>query len=210
MKKKIIIVMACALLSASASYALSPIKMGIKAGITAQTANLSGPNLPDYNLSTNARIGGQVGAFARINLLLFHIQPELIYSMNRYDLEATPTANFLPRSTSVVKQNSLDVPVLFGFKLLMFRINAGPVFNIMNEGSVKMKDDITHAVNYTKSSVSYALGLGLDLDKVGIDVRYNGQFKKSMQHIEIGDLGRNAGEFDSAYGNWAFTIAYSF
>ena len=211
MKKIITITMAVALLSMSSAFALSPIKMGIKAGITAQTANLNHSALADYSLSTKSRIGGQVGAFARINLLLFHIQPELLYSMNRYELTATPNLMHSRQSTSIVKQNSLDVPVLLGFKFLFIRVNAGPVFNIMNEGSVKIKDDVQHSVDYFKSSVSYALGVGVDLDKVSIDVRYNGQFKKSEQIISIGENSdRNSDSFDSSYGNWAFTVGYSF
>ena len=213
MKKKVICVVALALMSASSTFALSPIKMGLKAGITAQTAKLNHSQLKDYSLSTNSRVGGQIGAFARLNLLLFHIQPELIYSMNRYELTATPSSIIARESSSVVKQNSLDVPVLFGMKFLIFRVNAGPVFNIMNEGSVRIEDDIKHSVDYLKSSVSYALGVGIDLDKVSIDLRYNGQFKKSTQSIAIGELSGisgNSGDFKSSYGNWAFTLGYAF
>ena len=209
MKNKIIIAIAIALFSASASYAAPIIKVGIKAGINAQSANFSSPELTNYSLSTKSKIGGQFGAFARINLLMFHVQPELMYSMNRFMLKATPKSQLSSGpSESTVKQNSLDVPVLFGFKFLIFRVNAGPVFNIMNEGSTKMHDDIKHSVHYTKSSVSYAVGLGLDLDKVSLDVRYNGQFKESTQSIKIGDS--DVADFKTPYGNWAFTVGYSF
>lgn len=209
MRKKIIIVMVFALLTTFSGYALSPLKVGIKAGITSQSAKLNKTDLEDYKLSTQSRIGGQVGVFARLNLLLFHVQPEMLFSMNRYQLTSTSRED-LSTTTSTVKQNSLDVPVLLGFKFLMFRVNAGPVFNIMSEGSTGNKDNIIkHDVNFTKSTVSYALGLGLDLDNVGIDVRYNGQFKKSPQSIQISDIA-NMADFDSSYGNWAFTVAYSF
>lgn len=173
------------------------VSFGVKAGLTTQ--NLKFANGSD--LSASSKTGYHFGLVSRVNLLLFHVQPEILYSHNAYDLSSAGGP------ASKVNLNTVDVPVLAGLRLLWFRLQAGPMFNVMSESSVADKADITYD-KVTKPPVSYLLGVGLDLGKLNIDVRYNGQFKRAEQHIQLGQ--QPVESYKSRFNNWMFSVGVLF
>lgn len=212
MRMKIVVLSLLATVGFMSAHAMKPIQMGIKGGLTWQTVDYRGAKAGDYRLYSDPRMGTQLGVVARINLLMLHVQPELLYSMDRYELNVEPADGVggdLKRSRSIVKVNSFELPVLFGVKLLMVRLNAGPVFNLSNEVSVKSKSGSAHTVTAVKSTIGYAAGVGLDLGKWSIDARYSGQFRRPLQTVQIMGLDK-AYDFRTNFGNWAFTLSYLF
>lgn len=106
---------------------------GLKAGINASKISA---NIDDYNAQTINKY--LFGAFARINIGRFYIQPEAYYNSKggEYidELNASTINSF--------DLKTIDVPALIGIKLidqkaLNLRIMAGPVFSFVTGKSVK-------------------------------------------------------------------------
>ncbi len=203
--------MICALLVVSqgvmAVGGIKLVQFGVRAGLNVETVDLLHPNTSLYKLATDDKVGFQLGFTSRINLAMFYIQPELLYNMNRYKLIATPETGSVSKST--VKVNTMEVPVLVGVKILLLHVNAGPVFNVMTNTSVK-SGSAAHSVSMVKPTVSYMIGAGLDLGRVSIDARYNGQFKRPEQSILIGTVESVGRDFKTKMQSWTFSVGYMF
>ena len=157
-------------------------------------------------MSSDPKVGFQAGLMARVNLLAFHIQPELLYMFNQYQLTDGQNGQI---NVNKVKLNTFEVPVLVGLRLLMFRIQAGPSFNIMMKSNTVDKKGQKLDLSFTRPSVSYMIGLGFDIRNINLDVRYHGQFKNSKQYTVFGD---GSGEMSSKIrgSQWLFSIGYMF
>src|SRR5688572_7521139 len=86
---------------------------GLKAGLNfSEMTN----NRPDLYSATSSSTGFLAGAYGRVGLLGFFVQPEVVYSQRKGAF--TSKAD----STAVINTLSyIDVPVLLGFKLAFFR-----------------------------------------------------------------------------------------
>lgn len=199
--KKFFIVAITILAMASASAA----DFGLRAGVNSSRFDLSHANLSDDFLAFNkARTGWHAGAWMRLDMGMFFVQPELLYNYNSYDMN-TWTTPASAKSTSKIKVQTLEVPALIGIKLLVLRLNAGPVFNLMSETSHSGGD--VEQADVLKPAVSYTAGLGVDLSHVSLDVRYNGGFSRTKQTVEIG------GESYASRTNfrgWTVGVGYAF
>lgn len=193
-------------LNVSAVWGIKLIEMGVKTGLTSPKVEILSPTYGSYSLTTDNRVGFQVGVMSRINLLMFHIQPELLYSMNSYRLTTFSSSGELSKST--VKFNTVDVPVLFGLKLLMLRFQGGPVINILTESSVSKSEAPPRTVSFMKPAISYMFGLGADIGKINFDVRYNGQFARPEQTIQIGS--QESKTYKTKLRTWMFSVGYMF
>ncbi len=194
--KKVILIMAALMMTVGAQ-AMGPIDFGVKAGINTENFKLN--KHTDYDLVNKARVGYHAGAFARLSLLGLHVQPELVYNWNSYDIKNG-------RQKSKVKVRTVEVPILAGIELLFIRLNAGPVFNLMSK--IKTSNGtFVERVDMTKPTVSFAAGLGIDLMQLSIDVRYCGQFKKSDSIITIDN---EPVGFKNNFRGWQFSLGYKF
>lgn len=208
---RIIVVAALATLviSTAANAQGGLIQFGVKGGVTTQGVKFSGSDKVDPNVdfSTNSRAGFHLGIVSRINLPMLHFQPELLYSQTSYRLGVSPS-NVPITEKSIVRLKSVEIPTLVGLKVMWLHIQAGPMFKIMSE--TKMKDrGYIEDVGISAPSVSYLLGIGVDLGRINLDVRYNGNFKKYTQSILYGT--NIVGEdFRSKHKSWMFSVGYLF
>lgn len=206
--KKIVLAAVMAIFAFSASaQIMGPINFGIKAGVITDNIEILKGNKIGEGLMSDATLGWQVGLVSRVNLPMFHIQPEILFNMHRYDLESNADGGNI--SQAEVKLNTVDVPIMLGLRLLMLRFQAGPVFNLMTETKVKNNRGESYFVDIDRPSVSFAAGVGVDIWKFNIDARYNGNFSKVRQDIQIGQDGDNY-NYRSKFNNWTFSLGYMF
>lgn len=206
--KKIVLAAVMAIFAFSASaQIMGPINFGIKAGVITDNIEILKGNKSGSYLTSDATLGWQVGLVSRVNLPMFHIQPEILFNMHRYDLESNADGGNI--SQAEVKLNTVDVPIMLGLRLLMLRFQAGPVFNLMTETKVKNNRGESYFVDIDRPSVSFAAGVGVDIWKFNIDARYNGNFSKVRQDIQIGQDGDNY-NYRSKFNNWTFSLGYMF
>ncbi|MFN3444669.1 MAG: porin family protein [Bacteroidia bacterium] len=151
------------------------IEAGVKAGINVSSLSKA-PNLGDANSTTGFVFGG----FVRTSAAGFFIQPEILLTQRR--------GVFTDDSTKLTVTNTLtylDVPVLFGYKLAVFRFSAGPNFQFLmganQDAPDILKDPNFSKDNFNAASVGIQVGVGVNLGKINLDARYDGS---------IGDLGK--------------------
>ncbi|MET4080957.1 hypothetical protein ABIB40_000902 [Pedobacter sp. UYP30] len=146
--------------------------LGIKAGVNLAKIDA------DYAKTEN-RLGYQLGAWARVGVASFYIQPEayigtkdnrfLSFQNNGNEVTAVGTAKF----------TTLDVPVLFGTSIgsknLNFRLMAGPAITLLlNDRSTfsSAYDELKDFKSYKKQAFSIQAGAGVDILKFSVDLRY--------------------------------------
>lgn len=158
--------------------------IGPKAGISSTTLSIE-ENADNYE-SGAAQFSYHAGIFARVKIAGFYVQPELYFnSVNGEYINPDPT---IPVSEQTVKfdQNKIDMPVLFGWKFGPVRVNAGPV------ASFNLKDledmDDANVEDYKSAVFAYQAGVGLDISKLIIDLRYEGNLSKQAVLGQDGDV----------------------
>ena len=180
------------------------IEFGAKGGLNVTNVKLSRSAFENMSFMTDANLGYHFGLVARLNLVGVHVQPEINYNWNRYKL--TSVDNTAAVNSTNVKYSTVEVPVLVGLKLLFLRVQAGPVFNLMNRTSTS-PNSVIRSLSMLRPSMGYAVGLGIDFMKITFDVRYYGQFKKAYQTVQTPDFTSNV---KSNLKYWSFSLGYLF
>lgn len=165
-------------------------------------------------------MGYHFGAFARIKVLGVFIQPELIFSQTKTEInfegqDATSLIGDIKNSSAEIKYSNFDVPVMCGVKLGPARIYAGPVatFKLGNKVGTTPGDEIGEMIDdynkvAEKATFGGQAGVGLDiLSKVTLDVRYEFPLSKLGDNVTIGgnsySTDQRASQFIASIG-WMF------
>lgn len=200
------------------------LKFGLRGG--ASSTNLTADDLFITNSTAfdelkvkvgDSKVGVHAGIFARVNVpvLPIYIQPELLFSSvgGEYEVSSVVDGN-AETSIKDVKFSRLDIPALIGGKIGPFRINAGPVFTfILNEengfsAAVQEAAGLTNADQDTKgATVGYQAGVGLDLWKLALDLKYEGDLSKLGDGVTIGG---NQYNFDTRNSQVLLSLGYFF
>ena len=140
--------------------------------------------------------GYHIGLFSRFEIVGIFLQPELMFTRLNTEYE---TFNY--------KIDKIDAPILLGVNVLgPLNIKAGPSFqyiinNELEDTSLKIGDvekDIT---------VGYQVGAGLNLGRLGFDVRYEGAFTENTAFSE--EASDNF-SIDSRPSQWILSLSYAF
>ncbi len=203
MKKKVVLLLVAALCCAPATWALEPIKFGLKFGIQGQSATMKEVFTDLPGLYSSGKLGYHFGAMARISLPVVYFQPELVYGINRFSIQEGS------QSSLSYNTRNLDVPVLVGTKFSIVRVFAGPVFNLLTETKIKgagAGNDFT--TRFRRSTVGFQLGAGVEIaKKLNIDIRYGGQFKRPVQEITFNNVTQ---EIRTGVNAWQINVGYFF
>lgn len=154
--------------------AQSIVQFGVKGGLLINSSNLkytSSNNSLKYDHSST-KPGFELGFQARVRLPLgFLIQPEVVYSRTSGKFPADGGESLKIRS------NWIEVPVLVGWKVSIFRLMAGPSFRFpMDEVLNAGREEARVTPQLDNFIMGYQAGVGLDLGRLTIDARYCGNF----------------------------------
>jgi opacity protein-like surface antigen len=188
MKKLLVIVLAVFI----ALPAFSQINFGLKAGISTTSLTMatvktltSGTTSYTVDALNSANYGFHGGAFLRLSLLGFYVQPELLFSSRTDEYTVVDLAH--PGTEIITKQkfNKLNLPVMLGFHLGPLRINAGPAASLLINSPKDLIDHPDFKAMYSNLTFGYQAGVGFDLfKKLTFDLRYEGSLKKYQTQIE--------------------------
>lgn len=152
-------------LAAQAQFAVG-VKGGLSSsGVDVKNARNTLTQLKDVNNIT----GYHLGAFTRVKVANFFIQPEAYFATSGGRLQEQDVQN---NSVNEIKArfNRFDVPVMAGLTFLKFgRIQAGPVASVLMGSRLdgqKIKDYLG------KTDWGYQIGAGVDISNLTLDVRY--------------------------------------
>ncbi|MCE7064030.1 porin family protein [Dyadobacter sp. CY326] len=193
--KNIMIALYMFTISYAASAQYDPaFRFGIKAGANLSNINGSndlslspGGNAFDFRDNDNRSLGFAGGVFFRFGKT-FYIQPEILLSQKggKFNVYEDGVLN---DGKVDVRFSNFDVPVLFGVRIARFvRINVGPMASLRLNKNGKISDsfdDITgensKAEFKNRLAFGYQAGVGLDLGRLSLDVRYEGNFTNIMK-----------------------------
>ena len=191
-------------------------KFGVRGGIstTEISANeLLVTNAEDMNRLKlgiqEANYGYHFGLFAQANAGSFFIQPEVLFNSNTVDFKVVDlTINEAVPEILNEKYQYLDIPVMVGFKLFnTLRLQGGPVGHVFLNSSSDLVNIEGYEEKFEQFTYGYQAGLGLDLRKFVIDLKYEGNFNNFGNHINID--GR-AYEFNQAPTRLVASIGIAF
>jgi hypothetical protein len=155
--------------SASAQFTLGP-----RVALTSSNLNVreNAVNVQEGD----AEFGYQFGLFMRVKVPVvgFYIQPELLFSST----SSTVTSG---ASNVDLNFNRIDVPVMIGAKIGPLRINAGPAFSFLTSAETDVSGLVVDVKdNYSNTSVGFQAGLGVDILKFVIDLKYEGALSQKF------------------------------
>ena len=175
------------------TLSFAQVKFGLKAGIN--SIQIEGSSLAVTNSETNeefnlmvreAQYGFHFGAFLRIKAGSFLVQPEVLFNSDNVDyaLKDFGDKNIL-QSIGNERYNNLDIPLMFGLKLGPAQVMAGPVGHLHINASSDLVDEEFYEAAYEKFKMGWQAGVGINLWKFTLDVRYEGNFHKFGDHITL-------------------------
>lgn len=148
---------------------------GIKGGLNYNANGDYFQSIGDNAKHPDRNIGYHLGVFGKIGDKLY-FRPELVYTNTKSDYDGDD-----------FKMKKLDAPMLVGLRVLgPINVFGGPSFQYIldtdfNDINIKdVKNDFTVGLNF---------GIGLDLGKLGLDLRYERGFSDNEAKFINTDLG---------------------
>lgn len=194
MKKLIVIAVFLTGTGLMAQEANFGIKGGINYGAAGDYENAEAGFEDATTIEGKSKSGYHLGFFGNFEFAGIFLQPELLYTSLNTEYE-----------TFDYKINKIDAPVLVGLNVLgPLNIKAGPSFqyivnNELEDTSLQIgepEDQIT---------IGYQLGAGLNLGRLGFDIRYEGAFKENTAFSETASENFS---IDSRPSQWALSLSY--
>jgi hypothetical protein len=190
-------IIAALLLIGNAAMAQSSfgIKGGLNYGATGEYENYS-QVVGDVSTIENGKekTGYHLGLFGKFEILGFFLQPELIYTKliteySEFDYNVT----------------KIDAPVLIGFNLLgPLNIKAGPSFQYVLKNELENSSQSISDVE-NEITTGYQVGAGVNLGRLGLDLRYEGAFKENNA---FGQMAADSNfKIDSRPSQWILSLA---
>jgi|AntRauTorckE5430_2_1112549.scaffolds.fasta_scaffold01922_5 hypothetical protein len=158
----------------------------------------------------SSNFGIHVGGFARVTLGNVFIQPEILFNTKGheytvYGLQGNVLQVLEDRFTTI------DVPIIVGYKFSSLRFQAGAIGSM----TLTNTNDMVNYFQEQEDLVStlqglnwgWQVGLGLDISKFMIDIKYEGNFQRIGNDIVIDG---NTYNFDGRANRFLVTFGYSF
>lgn len=169
------------------------LKMGLQAGLLLPKLDVEEIEKDLKKQEFKGSTGFQAGAVVHLRFNSVYLQVEPTYSRmgGKVNLvKEASTGNQRIEVSEKFAMSRFDVPMLLGVRLGLgevvgIRFNAGPMASLVL-GNKSFRDDLNEAYNEVNKSidskdiknfqVAYQAGVGVDVLKLALDVRYEGMF----------------------------------
>ncbi len=202
--KRITLLAAFCLLGLSAYCQLD---FGVKGGLNLTNITLDMETV-DYKIKSNpgSQIGYHVGGLMRASLFGIFFQPELVFTSIATEYTVTDLNTSL-EGLADQRIGRVDIPLLFGAKLGSLRFGVGPVASFVVSNESNLTDITGYEATLKSATIGYQLGAGLNIWKIGVDIRYEGNLSQLGDHSTVGGQQVN---FDSRAKQVIFSVSYIF
>lgn len=156
----------------------------------------------------DAKFGIHLGAFARIELGPMFIQPEILFNSSSvtYSKEDFTTLNSVPVLFKDT-YNHLDIPIMIGVKMNALRLQGGIIGSILLSETTDLTEIATFEREADNISYGWQAGVGIDVARVSVDLKYEGNFNRFGDNITL--VG-NQYSFDARKNRFVVTMGFSF
>ncbi len=198
--KKLILLAICLVFAIETDAQI--LNFGVKAGLN-YNENGDLKSIGDsFTRSSNEEIGYHLGVFSEINIPIFYIRPELMYTK-------TNSSYLVNDKKNELTLKKIDIPVLLGFKFLKFgRVFAGPAFQYILDTDISNND--YKNVAYDDFTVGLQFGAGVQFGKLGADIRWERSISNSEAAFVEDNLITNGFKVDTRAKQFIFSVSYSF
>jgi opacity protein-like surface antigen len=168
------------------SLASAQIDFGIKASLIANKFKVESfdSELESYE-SGDSKLGAQLGIYTKIKIATFFVQPEALFTHTKGEISLKEEG--LGESVLELDYNRLEVPVMVGMEILNFlKLYAGPSFALNLNSDVKIEgtyDEVSD--RYKDSTMGYQVGIGVEIARLQVDIRYGGSLSAISDGYEI-------------------------
>lgn len=202
--KKIII--ACFLLTLVTKNSQAQLQFGLKGGVNYNSDSFESVSNDVLN-GAKTKTGIHTGLWVRAKLPIigFYIRPEVVYTElnNSVNYESPFSA---PKTTDF-KFRKIDVPVLIGKKFLgIGNVFAGPSFQYILSSDFELND--LREVSTESFSLGIQLGAGIELGRLGIDLRWERGLSKTETVFVDNTIFDSNFNFDKRVSQIIFGISY--
>lgn len=167
----------------AATYAQS-VSIGPKVGISRSTITVDG----NSNITTgDSSVGFHAGLFAHFSFLGFFVQPEAIFTSTSGEIRINEPGNTQVQAVQELTYNKVDIPIMLGAKVgTIFRVNAGPSFSILLDKDARSEGTVQEIrQDFNRATVGYQIGVGLDINRLMFDLRYENNLSPLGNEISI-------------------------
>lgn len=191
--KRLLLILLCFTAVQVATTNAQSFKYGIRGGISTPDIKPGDVDslrfkrgLDSFKLKvSDANYGFHFGVWGRLKIAGFYIQPEVLFNSSKVEYKLSKINSTVDSIKNETFRN-LDIPIMVGTKLGSFRINAGPVAHVRLGGTSDLTTTSGFTESFKNSTWGYQAGIGFDAGRVGIDLRYEGNFTNFGNHIVIG------------------------
>ncbi len=181
------------------------IKIGPRIGLTLSNVKFE-KSMQSRFESFRTKVGFQAGAFARVGIAGFYLQPELLFSTSGGEIAVLDVDGGYvvdqPYYVVDLSFQNLSVPVLFGKKFAKIaRVNVGPTFNYLLKAEDSRNGDVKD--DYSSATVGFQVGAGVDLGPLILDIKYDSSLSKLGDTVD--DI-----NVDQRQSMWILALGFSF
>ncbi|EAR12897.1 hypothetical protein PI23P_09725 [Polaribacter irgensii 23-P] len=196
MKKSILIY--CFILVCS-QIATAQVGFGIKGGVNYNSESIANAS-SDVFEGSESKTGYHAGIWLRFKVPVvgLYIRPELVYTNLKNQVLYKPT-----NTTTAYNFQKIDIPVLLGKKFFgVGNVFIGPSFQYILSSDFTVGD--LSDVDAEGFTVGLQFGGGIELGKIGIDVRW----ERGFNNIESKFIGSENVTFDTRVDQIIFGLSY--
>jgi hypothetical protein len=206
MKTKSLVLLVTFIFLAAISNA--QLKIGLRAGISSSNVKLKNYTSTQYELEyKKGNYGYHFGVIAQLKIKKFYLQPELLFTTAKSDIAYKDLVN--PSNSQIGRQNfnKIDIPVILGYKIAIFKLQAGPVatFMLYSKSDLLKEKNITQ--DYKGATFGYQAGVGVELSSLLIDFKYEGNLSKLGSGMNVNGTNVN---FDQRMSQLIFSLGFLF
>ena len=191
------------------------VRIGLKAGLSSTDIKTEELDLLDQGgvkrlelALKDASYGLNFGVAVQANLGAVVLQPEFNFNSNTVQWAVTDVKN--PGIVNQVfeeKFQYMDIPVLVGFRAGPLRLQAGPEGHVFINSKSDLFKFSEYDQNFKDLTVGWIGGAGLDIWKLSVDLRYQGNFNNFGDHIRF--AGREYA-FSQNPSRWMASVTWFF
>lgn len=150
------------------AFSIGPVDIGIKLGSNSSTMITDFDLVLTQNIQEDNINNYFVGAFARINVGRIYAQPEIYFNTKGGIITPIGINEFQIPTQTTFDYQTIDVPVLLGFKVLNrnlvnLRLFIGPVFSYVTANSLKSEITNLKLDDFKDNYMGWQMGAGVDI-----------------------------------------------
>ncbi|WP_246000887.1 outer membrane beta-barrel protein [Pontibacter diazotrophicus] len=165
--KKVIMLLA---LLATSVAAKAQLQAGVKAGLSTANVDIQKVRNDPWQYTKAENVTGyHAGAFARLQVAGFFVQPEAVLTTTGGQIKVSGT-DIMGVRVEDFRFNRLDVPIMVGYTFFdVVRVQAGPVSSTLLSARQEGQDIKQYM---RQADWGFQAGVGLDIGSITADVRY--------------------------------------